>query len=165
MKHLPDDFPTLKKDGKWQHYPVTFYDTDYPIKGAKRFFSGGAGLSSTAKDYATFLQMYLNGGEYNGKRLLSRTTVQSIMGNHTGDKFGGNQKHYGLAFGGVTQGGQDHGGIGSIGTFDWGGYFNTQYFADPQEQIIGVILKQTQGPTSDDTGWQYRLLIEQAIDD
>ncbi|KKM14240.1 hypothetical protein LCGC14_1708120 [marine sediment metagenome] len=50
------------KDGKWEKYPKTFYDTDYPIKGAKRFFSGGAGLSSTAKDYATFLQMYLNHG-------------------------------------------------------------------------------------------------------
>jgi CubicO group peptidase (beta-lactamase class C family) len=46
-----------KTDGKWQRYPNTFYDTDYPVKGAKSFFSGGAGLSSTAKDYATFLQM------------------------------------------------------------------------------------------------------------
>ncbi len=52
--------------GKWERYPVTFYDPDYPVKGAKSFFSGGAGLSSTAKDYATFLQMYLNGGEFNG---------------------------------------------------------------------------------------------------
>src|SRR5690606_811347 len=58
-----------KVDGRWEKYPETFYDTDYPVKGAKTFFSGGAGLSSTAKDYATFLQMYLNGGEYNGVRL------------------------------------------------------------------------------------------------
>ena len=39
-----------KTDGKWTKYPVTFYDLDYPVKGAKSFFSGGAGLSSTAKD-------------------------------------------------------------------------------------------------------------------
>ncbi|MCK5280993.1 MAG: serine hydrolase, partial [Cyclobacteriaceae bacterium] len=144
---------------------VTFYDTDYPIKGAKAFFSGGAGLSSTALDYATFLQMYLNGGELNGIRILSRTTVQAIMGNQTGDLFGGVDEYYGLAFGIVRQGGQDKGGIGSIGTFDWGGYFNTQYFADPKEQTIGILMKQTQGPVNDETGWKYRQLIGQAIDD
>lgn len=154
-----------KEEGKWVKYPVTFYDTDYPAIGAKAFFSGGAGLSSTAKDYATFLQMYLNGGELNGVRIISRTTVQSIMGNQTGDLFGGNQKHYGLAFGVVTQEGQDKGGIGSIGTFDWGGYFNTQYFADPKEQIIGILMKQTQGPVKDETGWKFRQLVGQTIDD
>lgn len=45
------------ENGTWVRYPVTFYDPDYPIKGAKSFFSGGAGLCSTALDYATFLQM------------------------------------------------------------------------------------------------------------
>ncbi|MBT8305853.1 MAG: beta-lactamase family protein, partial [Maribacter sp.] len=119
-----------KVNGKWEKYPITFYDTDYPKTGAKRFFSGGAGLSSTAKDYATFLQMYLNQGELNGKRILSRTTVQSIMGNQVGDLFSDGSRFYGLAFGVVTPMGQDFGGQGSNGTFEWGGYFNTQYFAD-----------------------------------
>jgi len=169
--YLPDDkagrLVTVQQqeDGKWSKLPVTFYDTDYPIKGAKRFFSGGAGLSSTAKDYATFLQMYLNGGELNGTRILSRTTVQSIMGNQIGDLWEGSGRHYGLAFGVLNQNGQDMGGRGSKGTFDWGGYFNTQYFADPQEQIIGILMKQTRGPVSDDTGWQFRLLVGQAVDD
>lgn len=154
-----------KQDGKWVKYPVTFYDTDYPIAGDRKFFSGGAGLSSTAKDYATFLQMYLNGGELNGVRILSRTTVQSIMGNHTGDLFGGADRFYGLAFGVTTSEGQDMGGNGSEGTFDWGGYFNTQYFADPVENTIGIIMKQTQGPVNDQTGWQFRQLVFQSIDD
>jgi CubicO group peptidase (beta-lactamase class C family) len=153
------------QNGKWEKYPVTFYDTDYPVKGAKTFFSGGAGLSSTAKDYATFLQMYLNGGELNGVRILSRTTVQSIMGNQTGDLFGSDAEYYGLAFGVTTQQGQDLGGNGSKGTFDWGGYFNTQYFADPVEQTIGIIMKQTRGPVNDQTGWKFRQLVFQAIDD
>ncbi|NNE76381.1 MAG: beta-lactamase family protein [Pricia sp.] len=152
-------------DGKWENYPITFYDTDYPITGAKRFFSGGAGLTSTAEDYATFLQMYLNMGELNGKRILSRTTVQSIMGNQVGQLFGNKNKHYGLAFGVVTPEGQDSGGIGSKGTFDWGGYFNTQYFADPKEQVIGILMKQTQGDVSDDTGWKFRQMVFTAIDD
>ena len=154
-----------KVDGNWEKYPVTFYDTDYPIRGAKRFFSGGAGLSSTAKDYATFLQMYLNGGELNGKRILSRTTVRSIMGNQVGGLFGGDNKFYGLAFGVVTEKGQDAGGEGSTGTFDWGGYFNTQYFADPKEQLIGILMKQTQGSVDDQTGWKFRQMVMAAVDD
>ena len=154
-----------KKGDKWKDYPVTFYDTDYPKNGAKRFFSGGAGLSSTAKDYATFLQTYLNNGKYNGTRILSRTAVQSIMGNQTKEKFGEGRKHYGLAFGVVTKEGQDAGGEGSEGTFDWGGYFNTQYFADPKEQIIGILMKQTQGNTGDETSWKFRQMVFSAIDD
>jgi CubicO group peptidase (beta-lactamase class C family) len=154
-----------KKGSGWEKYPATFYDPDYPIKGARRFFSGGAGLSSTAKDYATFLQMYLNHGELNGKRILSRTTVRSIMGNQTGDLWGDEIKHYGLAFGVVTPRGQDFGGEGSVGTFDWGGYFNTQYFADPKENIIGILMKQTRGPVDDQTGWKFRQMIFAAVDD
>ncbi|PRY03965.1 CubicO group peptidase (beta-lactamase class C family) [Pontibacter ummariensis] len=153
------------ENGTWQRYPVTFYDPDYPIKGARRFFSGGAGLSSTAKDYATFLQMYLNGGELDGKRYLSRTTIQAIMGNQIGDLWKGSGQHYGLAFEVQNQKGQDMGGKGSVGTFNWGGYFNTQYFADPKENIIGILMKQTQGTTADETGWKFRQLVGQAVDD
>jgi len=153
------------KDDKWVRYTNTYYDTDYPIKGSKTFFSGGAGLSSTAKDYATFLQMYLNNGELNGVRLLSRTTVQVIMANQIGDLLGGSGADYGLAFGVINQEGQNMGGRGSIGTFNWGGYFNTQYFADPKENIIGILMKQTQDINNDETGWKFSQLVGQAIDD
>lgn len=154
-----------KVNGNWERYPVTFYDTEYPVKGAKAFFSGGAGLSSTVKDYATFLQMYLNGGELNGVRILSRTTVDVIMANHSAELFGAPDRYHGLAFGVTTEEGQVKGGNGSKGTFDWGGYFNTQYFADPKEKIIGLIFKQTQGPVNDITGWKFRQLVFQTIDD
>lgn len=171
--YLPDKkakrlVPIQKKSekGEWVRYPITFYDPNYPITGAKRFFSGGAGLCSTAKDYATFLQMYLNDGELNGIRILSRTTIQTMMSNQTGDLFGGDSgSYYGLAFGVVDQKGQSLGGRGSVGTFDWGGYFNTSYFADPKEDIVGVLMKQTRGPVSDETGWKFRLLVGQAVDD
>lgn len=152
------------ENSQWVRYPVTFYDPDYPVKGAKSFFSGGAGLCSTARDYATFLQMYLNGGELNGVRILSRTTIETILRNQVGDLFGGGEKHYGLAFGVLMEKGQAKGGQGSVGTFDWGGYFNTQYFSDPKEEIVGILMKQTQGG-NDDTGWKFRLLVGQAVDD
>jgi CubicO group peptidase (beta-lactamase class C family) len=145
--------------GKWNPYPVTFYDPEYPRKGAKRFFSGGAGLSSTTADYAKFLQMYLNGGVLNGKRILSSHTIETMMKNQVGDLWNGD-KFYGLAFGVVTEQGVATGGLGSEGTFDWGGYFNTQYFADPQENIIGLIFKQTSGAgNGDQTGWKFRQMV------
>ncbi len=151
-------------DGKWKKLPVTFYDTDYPIKGKKRFFSGGAGLSSTVKDYATFLQMYLNNGELNGVRILSRKTIEAIMGLQFDNVWDNDGAHYGLAFRVINQTGQNAGGQGSVGTFSWGGYFNTQYFADPQEKIIGVIFKQTQ-KSSDEASWKFSQLVWQSIDD
>ena len=152
------------QDGKWQEYPITFYDPAYPKTGAKTFFSGGAGLSSTTEDYAKFLQMYLNGGTYNGQRLLSPLTIQTAMQNQVGDLW--NTDHYhGLAFGVVTTKGVAQGGQGSAGTFDWGGYFNTQYFADPNHKIIGLIFKQTSGSgNGDQTGWKFRQMVFSAVE-
>jgi CubicO group peptidase (beta-lactamase class C family) len=154
-----------KTDGKWTNYPTTFYDPDYPITGAKTFFSGGAGLSSTAKDYATFLQMYLNNGELNGSRILSRTTIQFMLENQIGDTLKGAGFYYGLAFAVVEESNANKGGNFSEGTFQWGGYFNTQYHADPEEQLIVVLMKQTQAIGGDNTAGKFRVLASQAIDD
>ena len=110
--------------------------------------------------------MYLNGGEYNGIRLLSRKTVNVILSNQIGDIWGEQaDAKFGLAFQVVTEQGQNKGGNGSIGTFSWGGYFNTQYFADPEENLIGIIMKQTQGNVNDVTGWKFKQLVYQTIDD
>jgi len=154
-----------KKADKWQPLETTFYDPDYPKKGARTFFSGGGGLSSTAMDYTKFLQMYLNGGIYNGHRLLSPTTVRSILANQIGDLWAGGPNDFGLAFELVNAKGETMGGIGSEGTFDWGGYFNTQYFADPETHIIGILMKQTQGEIQDETGWKFRQMVFAAVTD
>lgn len=153
-----------KVANQWESFPVTFYDPDYPKTGAKTFFSGGAGLSSSAEDYAKFLQMYLNGGAYNGTRFLSPTTIKAIMSNQVGDLLGDGGKDYGLAFGLVDEKGVAQGGNGSLGTFDWGGYFNTQYFADPVTNTIGILMKQTQGGTGDESGWKFRQMVFSAIE-
>jgi CubicO group peptidase (beta-lactamase class C family) len=154
-----------RQDGKWAPYPVTFYDPAYPKIGAKAFFSGGAGLSSTTEDYAKFLQMYIHGGIYNGKRILSSHTIKMIMTNQVGDLLGDGGKDYGLAFGLVDENGVQQGGLGSLGTFDWGGYFNTQYFADPETKIIGLIFKQTSGVgNGDETSWKFRQMVFTLVD-
>lgn len=153
------------QNDKWENMKGDFFDANYPIKGAKTFFSGGAGLSSTALDYATFLQMYLNHGELNGVRLLSRTTVDVILSNQIGDIWAGSGSYHGLAFSVVDSLGSAKGGKGSAHTFEWGGYFNTQYFADPGENLIGIILKQTAGATNDQTAWKFRQIVLSSIDD
>lgn len=155
----------MPENGGWVPYPVTFYDPDYPVKGAKTFFSGGAGLCSTPEDYAEFLQMYLNGGEYSGNRILSRTTVDTIMHNHFPEVWDDTTQYYGLAFEVLTEKGAVAGGMGNEGTFSWGGYFNTQYFADPQENVIGIIMKQTQRTVVDNTGSRFRQLVVESIAD
>jgi CubicO group peptidase (beta-lactamase class C family) len=71
----------------------------------------------------------------------------------------------GIAFSVVTTRGGELGELWSAGTFEWGGYFNTQYFADPKEKMIGILMKQTQGNVSDNTAWKFRNLIFQSIDD
>lgn len=160
-----DRLVTVQRPGKegWLKYEGTeHYDADYPIKGARTWFSGGAGLTSTVRDYAAFLQMYLNGGEYQGTRLLSRTTIKTIMAfqSELADT-----KYYGLAFSVLTPEGVSHGGLGGINTFNGGGYFNTSYFADPEERLLAMIFKQTRGNVGDETGAKFSQLTFAAIDD
>lgn len=124
------------KDGKVYKLKSAAYDalaTDYPkLEGT--YFSGGAGLSSTAEDYAKFLQLFLNGGEFNGTRLLGRKTVQLMLT----DQLPQFDNEFGLGFGLETEK-NDYQSPVSIGSFSWGGAFSTQYWADPKENIIGII--------------------------
>ena len=157
---------TKNQKGEWIVYhghPDGYYNANYPKIGAKKFYSGGAGLTSTAQDYAKFLQMYLNGGEFNEHRILSPTTIDLIMSNQTFELFGDGNTHYGLAFGVVTGKGFSIGGRGSVGTFDWGGYFNTQYYADPELNIIGILMKQTQRIPWENTGNIMRQVVGASV--
>jgi CubicO group peptidase (beta-lactamase class C family) len=111
-------------------------DPNYPATNGT-YYSGGAGLSSTVEDYAKFLQLFLNKGEFNGKRLLSRKTVELMLTDQVSDEVSkGNE--IGLGFGLETQA-NDYRTIFSVGSFSWGGAFNTQYWADPQEKVIALI--------------------------
>ena len=154
-----------KEDGSWKVFETDVFNIDYPIEGARSFFSGGAGLSSTARDYFVFLQMMLNMGVYNDVRLLSRTTVETMMANEIGDLWKGGSNDFNLAFSVVNDRGVAQGGLGGPGTFEWGGYFNTQYFADPGEQVIGILMKQTQGNSGDQTGWKFKQMVFASIAD
>ncbi len=164
-EQLQDRLVTVQTrvNGEWVPFPETFYDPDYPVKGAGTFFSGGAGLCSTARDYALFLQMYLNGGELNGTRIIKESTIDTIMSNHFPGVWKDTDVYYGLAFEVLTEKGGLQDGRLSAGTFSWGGYFNTQYAADPQEQVICILMKQTENIKYDPTWQMFIESVKQCI--
>lgn len=133
---------------------------DYPKK-AGTYYSGGAGLSSTLYDYAIFLQMMLNGGEYGGKRFLSPTTVKLITTNQIGDLNQGLNK-FGLGFSITTEKSASRLPV-SQGSFDWGGFFGTTYWADPKEGIIALIYTQKVPNSFGDLTDKFKVLVYQAI--
>lgn len=135
---------------------------DYPNTNGT-YFSGGGGLSSTIYDYAVFLQMMLNGGTYNGKRLLSRNTVRMMTMNQVGDIARGPNK-FGLGFGVTTEKGS------SVlpwneGSFDWGGMFATTYWVDPKEKLVGLFYRNIFPTRMAGFNEKYKVLVYQAIND
>lgn len=133
------------------------------VEGPRKSFSGGAGLLSTAADYARFLQMLLNGGELDGERILSRKTVQLMTVDHLGEvEYFRDGEGFGLGFSVVEDLGA-RGVPGSVGEFGWGGAYHSTYWVDPEEELVVVYFTQLV-PTGrlDDQG-KLRALIYQAI--
>ena len=115
----------------------------YPYEGAGTFLSGGSGLVSTAADYARFAQMLLNGGTLDGARLLSPKTVALMRANHIGDLVlddpaGGK---FGLGVWVVPDVGRT-GELISEGAYGWEGIWNTRFWIDPAENLIGIFMTQ-----------------------
>jgi CubicO group peptidase (beta-lactamase class C family) len=112
------------------------------VQGPRKNFSGGAGLLSTAADYARFLQMLLNGGELDGRRVLGRKTVELMTTSHLADDVSFNAgQGFGLGFYVVEDLGA-RGSPGSVGEFGWGGAYHTTYWGDPPEALVVVQLTQ-----------------------
>lgn len=135
---------------------------DYPLFDGT-YFSGGAGLSSTIEDYAKFLQMMLNKGEYNGQRLLSRRTVELMTCNQIGSLNVGRDK-FGLGFEITTESGQAELGM-SEGSFAWGGYFGTTYWVDPKERIVGLLFTQHSPFRHGEIQDKFKAMVYQALND
>lgn len=134
------------------------------VNGPRKSFSGGAGLLSTASDYARFLQMMLNKGTLNGTRILAPSTVELMTVSHLGEiKYSwGEGTGFGLGFS-VCEDLGDRGVPGSEGEFGWGGAYGSTYWVDPKEDLVVVYFKQLT-PTNDlDDQAKLRTLIYQAI--
>lgn len=134
------------------------------VKGPRKSFSGGAGLTSTANDYARFLSMLLNGGELDGKRLLSRKSVELMTVDHLNGVAYNPGQGFGLGFSVVKDLGA-RGQPGSVGEFGWGGAYHSVYWVDPKEQLIVVYFTQVNPARNLDDHDKLRALVYQAIVD
>jgi CubicO group peptidase (beta-lactamase class C family) len=109
--------------------------------GPNGSFSGGAGLLSTARDYARLLQMFLNGGDLDGRRILSPKTVELMTVDHLGDIMFRPGQGFGLGFSVVEDLGA-RGALGSVGEYGWGGAYHSVYWVDPAERLVVVYMTQ-----------------------
>jgi CubicO group peptidase (beta-lactamase class C family) len=120
---------------------ISVYEDNYPVTGAKRYFSGGSGLSSTLHDYFIFCQALLNKGEYNGVRILQDSTVSLMCTDHLGalrwsdfSSFG-----YGLRIGREKN---PDGKPGRVIDLGWGGAFTTWFSINPSDRVIEIFMTQ-----------------------
>ncbi len=132
------------------------------VNGPRTSYSGGAGLLSTAGDYARFLQMTLNGGELDGQTILSPKTIELMTTNHLGDIPFRPGEGFGLGFSVVTDLGA-RGTLGSVGEYGWGGAYHSTYWVDPVENLVVVYLTQIIPATGLDDFAKLRSGIYHAI--
>jgi len=144
---------------KWSH---TFknIDPDYPMMN-KHYFSGGAGLSSTAFDYAVFLQMLLNGGKYNGHQILSPRTVQIMTSGQLDFTINGID-NFGLGFE-ITSAKSAARMMRNEGSFSWGGYYGTTYWADPKAHLICLIMTQQGSNSHGDLASKFETMVYSSL--
>ncbi len=139
--------------------------------------SGGGGGVSTATDYLRFAQMMANGGQLDGKRYLSRTTVELMTSDHLGTRIQAQSPMtpgeillstpgytFGLGFA-VRQAAGVAGVAGSAGEFMWGGYAGTYFWIDPKEQLVGVYMTQAPSPIRAYYRKMFKQLVYAAIID
>jgi CubicO group peptidase (beta-lactamase class C family) len=131
-------------------------------EGPRKSFSGGAGLLSTARDYARFLEMTRNGGVLDGTRILSPRTVALMTTNQSGTLHSTTGLGFGFGFETVDRYGAL--GLASVGAYRWGGAYGSNYLVDPDARLVMVYMIQLI-PSRTDLGQVIPALIYQALTD
>jgi CubicO group peptidase (beta-lactamase class C family) len=141
--------------------PQGVQDLSQPV----RYFSGGGGLVSTARDYARFAQALLEGGELDGERVLGRKTVELMRSDHLGTIPFPRHPGYGFGLGFAVRTAPGLAPLpSSVGEYHWGGYYGTGFWIDPAEEMIGVFMMQLpRSPRNFDA--EFKALAYQAIAD
>lgn len=155
------------KDGRIERAPEGKEGQGHYVVGPRLAFSGGAGLLSTARDYGRFLQMLLGGGALDGARLLSPKSVEIMALNQVGALYaegspGNAGKGFGLGFEVVLDLGRI-GRLGSEGAYGWGGAYHTNYWVDPKEQVVAVVMTQLLPAAGSDLHARFQTLVYQSI--
>jgi CubicO group peptidase (beta-lactamase class C family) len=130
------------------------------VEGPRRNFAGGAGLLSTARDYARFLEAMRRGGTLDGARLLSPLSVKLMTTNQVGTLHSTTGLGFGLGFETVDRFGAN--GMSHEGTFSWAGAYGTQYRVDPTARLTMVLMIQLM-PNATDLAQVFPTLIYQAL--
>lgn len=144
---------SLNRNGAWI--------SNYPNMPGT-YFSGGAGLSSTAYDYAVFMEMLRNGGMYKDKRILSKNSVDMMTQNQIGNVDRGPNEKFGLGFGIITEQGSSRLGL-STGSYSWGGAFSSTYWIDPKEKIVAQVFINQSPISKGDIHDKIKILLYSAI--
>ena len=130
------------------------------VDGPRLSFSGGAGLLSTAHDYARFLEMIRRGGVHNGQRLIGTRAVEMMTSNQMGTIRPTNGLGYGYGFETTDRYGAND--LDSVGAFGWGGAYGSNYRVDPDSKLVIVVMIQLM-PNSTDLAQKFRTLVYQAF--
>ncbi|MEO5511660.1 MAG: serine hydrolase domain-containing protein [Longimicrobiales bacterium] len=130
------------------------------VDGPRKSFAGGAGLVSTARDYARFLEAIRNGGVLDGHRILAPHTVDLMTTNQSGTLHSTTGLGFGYGFQTVDRYGAN--GLESVGSYGWGGAYGGLYFVDPKERIVAVFMI-NQVPLRHDLRAKFATLVYQAL--
>ena len=149
-------------DGKIVKAPEGSRGQGHYVSGPRKNFSGGAGLVSTAKDYATFLEALRNDGALGKVRLLSPHAVKLMTTNQVGDLKG--PRGLGFGFGFETHDRYGASGMSSVGSWGWGGAYGTWYRVDPEERLTIVLMLQMM-PNNTDFRDKFDALLFSALMD
>jgi CubicO group peptidase (beta-lactamase class C family) len=149
-------------DGKIVRAPDGARGQGHYVDGPRKSFAGGAGLLSTARDYARFLEMIRNGGTLDGHRILSPRTVALMTTNQIGTLKPTPGLGFGLGFETTDRYGAN--GLSSVGTFGWGGAYGSTYRVDPDARLTLVFMIQLM-PNRTDVAQKFPNVIYQALMD
>ena len=147
-------------DGRIIRAPEGARGQGHYVDGPRKNFAGGAGLLSTARDYARFLEMIRRGGEIDGVRVLSPRSVALMTTNQVGLLHSTTGLGYGLAFETVDRYGAS--GMSSVGAFLWGGAYGTRYQVDPEARLTMVLMVQML-PNATDLREKFPNLVYSAL--
>lgn len=131
------------------------------VDGPRRNFAGGAGLTSTIRDYARFVEMIRNGGELDGTRILAPRTVALMTSNQVGTLHSANGLGFGLGFETTDRYGAN--GLDGVGSYGWGGAYSSLYRVDPSAGI-SLLLMVNQLPNSSDIRSAFPTGVYQALE-
>jgi CubicO group peptidase (beta-lactamase class C family) len=151
---------TMQDPERFGHLNLAPGDVARP---GKKYLSGGAGLASTASDYARFCQMLLNRGALEGARLLSPKTLDLMTASATHDLPSvGAGREFGLGVSVLVDLGAS-GQLGTPGTVGWGGIYGTTFWVDPKERLVAVLMAQRYPDGGHDWRGVFRTQVYQAL--